>query len=94
MAAVRGHVVRVVERTDAAGGVAAIAGPGGPFVDWLLRECERLGVTVELGTPWSSDGGRVVQDGTHDELIALGGRYATLFGVQADRYRDVEAADA
>jgi 2,4-dienoyl-CoA reductase (NADPH2) len=61
VAAVRGHRVRVVERSGSPGGVAAIAGPGRPFVDWLLRECERLGVTVELGTPWSSGGGTVVQ---------------------------------
>ncbi|HVX44837.1 MAG TPA: ABC transporter ATP-binding protein [Mycobacteriales bacterium] len=38
--------------------------------------------------------GRILESGTHDELIAAGGRYATMFGLQADRYRDVEAADA
>lgn len=31
--------------------------------------------------------GRLVESGTHDELIARGGTYATLFGLQAERYR-------
>jgi len=33
------------------------------------------------------DGGRVVERGSHDELVAAGGRYATLFGLQAAGYR-------
>ena len=31
--------------------------------------------------------GRVIEDGSHDQLMARGGRYATLFDLQADRYR-------
>jgi ATP-binding cassette subfamily B protein len=34
------------------------------------------------------EGGRVVEDGTHDELIAAHGRYAAMFGLQAARFRD------
>ena len=30
--------------------------------------------------------GRVVELGTHDELIALGGRYRTMFELQAQRF--------
>jgi ATP-binding cassette subfamily B protein len=37
------------------------------------------------------DGGRVVEQGSHDELVAAGGRYARAFALQAGRYR--ESAD-
>jgi ATP-binding cassette, subfamily B, bacterial len=33
------------------------------------------------------DEGRVTETGTHDELIARGGRYAELFELQARSYR-------
>jgi ATP-binding cassette subfamily B protein len=33
------------------------------------------------------DGSRVAQVGTHDELIAKGGPYAELYGIQAAAYR-------
>ncbi|MEQ7006979.1 ABC transporter ATP-binding protein [Actinopolymorpha sp. B17G11] len=32
------------------------------------------------------DGGRITEDGTHDELVAAGGRYSGLFRTQAMRY--------
>jgi len=41
------------------------------------------------------EGGRVVEDGTHDELLAVGGRYARMFTLQAQRFADGRAgADA
>ncbi len=33
------------------------------------------------------DGGKVVEHGSHDELVAMGGRYATLFRLQARGYQ-------
>jgi ATP-binding cassette subfamily B protein len=32
-------------------------------------------------------GGRVVEDGSHDDLVAAGGRYADLYEIQASHYR-------
>jgi ATP-binding cassette subfamily B protein len=34
------------------------------------------------------EGGRVIEDGTHDDLLAAGGRYAGMFQLQAARFRD------
>lgn len=34
------------------------------------------------------DDGRVVELGSHDELVALGGRYKTMFELQASRFND------
>ncbi|MGE0140499.1 MAG: mycofactocin system FadH/OYE family oxidoreductase 1 [Ilumatobacteraceae bacterium] len=76
VAALRGHRVRVVEQADAPGGVAALAGPGRPFVDWLVAECERLGVQIDLGSTWSG-GEPVVQ--------ATGGRRGdATYEIEAD----------
>jgi ATP-binding cassette, subfamily B, bacterial len=32
------------------------------------------------------DSGRIVEEGTHDSLVAAGGRYAQLFSLQAHGY--------
>ncbi|MFD6436313.1 ABC transporter ATP-binding protein [Streptomyces venezuelae] len=45
------------------------------------------------------DGGRIVESGTHDALMARGGRYARMYRLQADRFLDGDgshegAADA
>ena len=36
------------------------------------------------------DGGRVVEDGTHEALMRAGGRYALLFSLQAERFAPAE----
>ena len=39
------------------------------------------------------DGGRVTELGSHDELLAAGGRYADLFALQARRFAGERYAD-
>jgi ATP-binding cassette subfamily B protein len=39
------------------------------------------------------EGGRVVEDGTHDELMAAGGRYAEMFTLQAERFAAAPAPE-
>jgi ATP-binding cassette subfamily B protein len=36
------------------------------------------------------EGGRIVEEGSHDELTVKGGRYAALFQLQAERFAEVE----
>lgn len=55
VASTRGHRVTVLERSARPGGIAAVAGPGRLFVDWLVVECERLGVEVRTDTTVGAD---------------------------------------
>ena len=34
------------------------------------------------------DGGRIAESGSHDDLMALGGKYAAMFEVSSKYYRD------
>ena len=64
VAALRGHRVRIVERDAVLGGVAAVAGPGKPLVDWLIAECTANGVSIDLNTLYTaaaSPGAVIVQ---------------------------------
>ncbi|MEN3272172.1 MAG: ATP-binding cassette, subfamily bacterial, partial [Actinomycetota bacterium] len=38
--------------------------------------------------------GRIIEDGTHDELVARGGRYATMYELQAARFVDEDLVEA
>ncbi len=49
VAATRGHEVELFERSSRLGGLAAVAGPNAPIVEWLEREIRRCGVNVRLG---------------------------------------------
>lgn len=60
VAAIRGHSVRVVERTEHLGGVARVAGPNDALVEWWQREIARLDVEVRLGTDSFDAGDRTV----------------------------------
>lgn len=56
VAAARGHRVTIVERDEAPGGIAAVAGPHRGVVDWLVAECQHLGVSFRFGTTVADDG--------------------------------------
>lgn len=49
VAATRGHRVRVVDRAEMVGGLAAVSGPGRSFVEWQHSEVTKLGVEIALG---------------------------------------------
>jgi ATP-binding cassette subfamily B protein len=38
--------------------------------------------------------GRVIEDGTHEELLSLGGRYSTMYYLQASRFEPIEPPHA
>lgn len=76
-AALRGHTVELHEMTRHLGGQVAIAARGphrsdiGAITEWLARECERLGVTIRLGSAVDPD---VVDEvGADEVIVATGG---------------------
>jgi len=58
----------------------------------LLADRTVLFISHRLSTVRSADriyvlhDGEIIEHGTHDELMALGGRYAELFNLQAAAY--------
>lgn len=47
----------------------------------------RLSTTRHADRIYMFDSGRLVEAGTHEELIARGGQYAYMFNLQAEQYR-------
>ena len=48
----------------------------------------RLAAVRSADRIYMLDDGRVVESGTHDELVAQNGQYAQLFALQAQGYHD------
>lgn len=50
----------------------------------------RLSTTRHADKIYMFEKGRIVESGTHDELIALDGKYAYMFNLQAENYRKTD----
>ena len=48
----------------------------------------RLSTTRMADRIYMFDNGRIVEYGTHDELMRQNGKYAEMYRVQAEKYRD------
>jgi mycofactocin system FadH/OYE family oxidoreductase 1 len=91
VAAIRGHQVTIVEQRDRLGGMARVAGPHLPLVEWFEREILRLGITVTCG---------VAHDPTHEiaagEIVvqATGSRPGERgYGIDGDAVPVLDVAD-
>jgi ABC-type multidrug transport system fused ATPase/permease subunit len=60
------------------------------------RQCTTILISHRFSTVRQADRicvvehGRVVELGAHDELMALGGRYRTMFDLQAQRFQEAD----
>ncbi len=64
------------------------------------RDCTTILISHRFSTVRHADRicvlehGRVIELGTHDELMALGGRYRTMFDLQAQRFQEADERGA
>ena len=47
----------------------------------------RLSTTIMADRIYMLDRGEIIESGSHDELMALGGKYAEMFRMQAEKYQ-------
>ena len=52
----------------------------------------RLSTTVMADVIYMLENGEIIESGTHDELMALGGKYAYMFNLQAEKYQEQDNA--
>ena len=48
----------------------------------------RLSTTRIADTVYMFDSGKLVECGSHDELISIDGKYAEMFRLQAEKYKE------
>ena len=51
----------------------------------------RLSTTRIADKIYMFDTGALIEEGSHEELITMNGKYAEMFRVQSEKYRDAEA---
>ena len=53
-----------------------------------LTISHRLSNTILADSILVLEDGRIIEHGNHDDLMTLGGKYAHLFNLQAERYKN------
>lgn len=53
---------------------------------FLIVITHRLSNVVNCDRIVYLDSGRICEQGTHEELLRIGGKYAKLFSIQAEKY--------
>ena len=93
-----GASILVLDEPTAALDVRAEAAFFDKFVD-VTRGATALLISHRFSSVRHADrivvlaGGRVIEQGTHEELLAAGGRYAELFRLQAERFVEEEETE-